>query len=130
MTVVRFNSGVSAEDSNRYYRRRDEMWFKYGREWLADSRCSLLPMPGLRSQLTAPGYHEDARRKIKVETKQEMKKRGVDSGNIADALLQTLLVNTEGYREEMPVTETNSMPAAFQKHFQRLKNQKTWRYIR
>ena len=130
VTVIHFNSGTSAADSNRYYRRRDEMWFKYGRAWLADSRCYLLTLPGLKAQLTAPGFHEDAKRKIKVETKQEMKKRGVESGNLADALLQTLIVNTTSATQIKPEPKANPVPAIFKKHLQRVTRQQNRRLIR
>ncbi len=120
VTVIHYNSGKKALDDKRYYRRRDEMWYKNGRAFLSDPRTSLPNLPGLKRQLTAPGYHEDTNRKIKVETKQDIKKRtGQDSGNAADAILETLLVHII---EEKPKKEKkDTLPDVFKNHFNRLK---------
>ncbi|WP_448215292.1 hypothetical protein [Endozoicomonas sp. 2B-B] len=127
--VIHFNSGLGAVDKTRYHRRRDEMWHKKGRPHFANPRCSLLDIPGLKSQLTAPGYREGADRKIRVETKDEMKKRGVESGNIADAYQHTLMV-TPREKEERKEEEPKH-PPAFQAHFKKLAQQRQQRrYIR
>src|SRR4030065_632395 len=39
VTVIFFNAGTKALDSSRYYLRRDEMWYKRGRPWIANPRC-------------------------------------------------------------------------------------------
>ena len=132
VTVILFNSGKRASDQSRYYYRRDEMWHKYGRAWISNPRCSLISVPRIKSQLTAPGYHEDAKsRKIKVETKAEMKKRGFESGNIADSLLQTLMVVTpEADATDRKEEKAPALPAIFQKHLDRIKNANTTGVIR
>jgi len=130
VTVIHYNSGKQALDFKRYYRRRDEMWYKEGRAFLSDPRTSLPNLPGLKRQLTAPGYHEDTNRKIKVETKKDIKKRtGQDSGNAADAILETLLVHII---EEKPKEEKeDTLPAVFKNHFNKIKQkQNEGSYIR
>lgn len=118
--VVFFNSGAGALDSKRYYRRRDELWYKHGRAHIANPRCHLLNIPGLKRQLTAPGAHEDDARKIRVKSKAEIKKdSGEDSGNLADAYLQTLVVSVPHETEPKPESKP-TIPAVFLAHFKRL----------
>ena len=120
VTVIHFNAGAGALDRKRYFRRRDEMWHKYGREWLANPRCSLLNVPGLKAQLTAPGYHEDTSNRIFVESKKDLKKRGIPSTNLADALLQGLMVHIPSEPVQQQPKEASTLPAIFAKHFKRL----------
>jgi hypothetical protein len=133
VTVIFFNAGAKALDSARYYLRRDELWHKKGRPFFASPRAHLPKgVPGLKAQLTAPGYHEDTNKKIWVESKDDVKKRtGQGSGNGGDAVLQTLLVDAE---PEKPKEEPKSEhPPAFQKHFERLRRQEelaNGKYIR
>lgn len=130
VTVIHYNSGKQALDSKRFYRRRDEMWYIKGRAFLSDPRTSLPNVPGLKRQFTAPGYHEDTSRKIKVETKHDIKKRtGQDSGNGADAILQTLLVNI--LQEKPKPKKEDTLPKIFREHLNRLNQFKTRQdYIR
>ena len=126
--VIHFNSGAGAIDKKRFHRRRDEMWYSHGRPHLANPRCSLLDLPGIKTQLTAPGYREGADRKIRVETKDEMKKRGVASGNLADAYLQTLMTKVRDEAEtEQP--EAPAHPDVFLRHFQQLARQQQARRV-
>jgi hypothetical protein len=85
----------------------------------ANPRTYLCKAPGLKAQLTAPGYQEDASRKIWVESKQDIKKRtGQPSGNAADAVLQSLLVTV--LSAEKPKEEEEPFhPPNFQAHFAR-----------
>lgn len=123
VTVIFFNAGAKAQDSVRYYQRRDELWFKLGRAWFASPRCHLPKVPGLKSQLTAPGFHEDTNRKIYVESKEDILKRlGSEkgkSGNGADALLQTLIVDTKPAEPKPEPKPT--FPKVFQAHWDRLR---------
>lgn len=77
-----------AVSDGRYMRLRDELWFK-GREWF-ESRAVLIPKDeGLISELVTPKYKLESSGKLKVESKDDMKKRGVKSPNKADAFLLT-----------------------------------------
>lgn len=129
--VIHFNAGKGALDNNRYSRRRDEMWHKYGRKWVANPACSLLTIPGLKQQLTAPQYSE-SNNKIYVESKKDMKKRGIDSTNLADALLMTLMVYAaDNDTQQEPKKKSSVVPNIFQKHFDRLRQaRQTGTYIR
>lgn len=118
--IIHYNSGQGALDNKRYNRRRDEMWHKYGRKWLANPRCSLLNIPGLKNQLTAPQYSEH-NNLVYVESKRDLKKRNIESTNLADALLQTLMVHVPEVEQEDKEEEQPVHPAVFEKHFKRIK---------
>ena len=118
--VIHFNAGMGALDNKRYNRRRDEMWHKYGRKWLANPRCCLLNIPGLKQQLSAPTF-EERNNVIYVESKKALKRRGIDSTNLADALLQTQMVHVPEIKQEEKKEEEPAVPDIFQKHFRRLR---------
>jgi hypothetical protein len=77
-----------ADDSGRYMRLRDQLWFE-ARDWF-DTRAVTMPKDdGLMSELVTPKYKLESSGKIKVESKDDMKKRGVKSPNKADAFCLT-----------------------------------------
>lgn len=123
VVVIFFNSGEGARDGSRYHRRRDEMWHKRGRNWLASPRCHLLDIPGQRKQLGAPGYTEGGDRIIRVESKKDIYKRlGEPSGNLADALLQTLMVETPVSFDTKPPAPKKAEPeGVVERHLRRWK---------
>ena len=83
------NVGESpATDGNRYMRQRDELWFK-GRDWFETRAVSIPNDSGLIAELVSPKYKIESAGKLKVESKDDMKKRGVKSPNKADAFLLT-----------------------------------------
>lgn len=88
LPVVAVNVAESASADHRYARLRDEIWF-LGREWLERRDCKLADDDPLIGELTTPKYQVLSNGKIKVEGKDEMKKRGVASPNRADAWLLT-----------------------------------------
>lgn len=75
--------------SERYLNMRAELWFK-GRDWLAQKDCNLAGDESLGAELVAPRFKYTSNGKIQVESKDDMKKRGVASPNKADAFLLTL----------------------------------------
>lgn len=84
------NVGESpATDDDRYMRLRDELWFK-GRSWFESRAVSIPRDDGLISEIVGPKYKIESSGKLKVESKDDMKKRGVKSPNKADAFLLTL----------------------------------------
>lgn len=88
LPVVGVNVAESASADERYARLRDELWFE-GREWLERRDCKLAADDALVGELTTAKYSILSNGKIKVEGKDEMKKRGVASPNRADAWLLT-----------------------------------------
>lgn len=76
----------SADD--HYSRLRDELWFK-GRKWLEKRHCKLVPDDTLIAELSLPKYSFTSSGKIKVESKDDLKKRYPRSPDVADAFLLT-----------------------------------------
>jgi phage terminase large subunit len=102
LPVRGINVGEQASfDPQRYMRLRDELWWKT-REWFESRAVSMPPDRALKGELVAPKYKLESSGKIKVESKDDMKKRGVKSPNKADALCLTFaggdLVRFEAHR--------------------------------
>lgn len=77
-----------AIDDGKYLRLRDELWFK-AREWFAGRACSIPDDEALIGELTGPRYRIESSGKLRVEPKDEMKKRGLASPDRADAFCLT-----------------------------------------
>jgi hypothetical protein len=82
---VQFGSGASEPD--RFENRRAEMWWRL-REWL-EHGAVLQADQRMRDDLIGPEYSYTLRGRIKLESKDDMKKRGVASPDNADALALT-----------------------------------------
>ena len=82
------NVAESSSMNDRYMRLRDELWFKC-REWLEHKDVSIPDQEELITELTAVQYGIMSNGKFKVESKDEMKKRGMRSPDVADALMLT-----------------------------------------
>ena len=84
--VVGVNFGARAIDP-RYLNRRAEMWFAL-RDWLQDG--GILPDdPGLLADLSAPQFSFDAGNRLKLEPKDQIKKRMGKSTDLGDGLALT-----------------------------------------
>ena len=84
-------------------RLRDELWFK-GRQWFLDRACRIPKDDALIAELVSPKYKYESSGKIKVESKDDMKKRGVKSPNKADAFLLTFAGGDLVLHRTLPVT--------------------------
>lgn len=73
-------------DEARYANKRSEIWGSL-REWLKVG--ALPPHDELREELIGPTYGFNARDEIQLERKEDMKRRGIASPDIADALALT-----------------------------------------
>ena len=82
------NVAESAASRERFMRLRDEGWFK-GREWFASQEVSMPDAPALISELTQVGYRVESTGKIRVDSKEQMKRDGRSSPDLADAFLLT-----------------------------------------
>jgi hypothetical protein len=85
--VISVNVAERATDSEEYARLRDELWGK-AKDALQEG-LSLPEDEELAGQLSAPRYKFDSAGRIVIESKADMKKRGVDSPDRADALCLT-----------------------------------------
>jgi len=82
------NVGESPSMGTDFVNLRAELWFRL-RDWLG-ARDVKLPSDGrLLSELTAPRYVYTSSNKRKIESKEEMKRRGIASPDVADALCLT-----------------------------------------
>lgn len=86
--VARVHFGAAARDKDQYVVARDELWCEM-RDWIDDMPCSLEDSDDLASQLTSVQYSYDSKRRIKLESKEVMKARGLRSPDDADALALT-----------------------------------------
>ena len=86
--VTRVHFGERAVEQELYAIRRDEMWGEMKR-WLEDDPAQLPDDDALQSDLSAPGYSYDSSRRLKLERKEDMKKRGLTSPDRGDALALT-----------------------------------------
>lgn len=85
---VPVNFGERPFDAERYINRRAEMWGGM-REWLDDGPVSIPDRDDLHADLCGPHFKYDSRTRIQIESKEDMKKRGVRSPDLGDALALT-----------------------------------------
>jgi phage terminase large subunit len=100
------NVAESPSVEDKYMRLRDELWFAC-REWLEARDCRLADDDELIGELVTPKYRIESNGKIKVESKDEMKRRGVASPNRADAWNLTFApgISVKGHRK--PIKYSN-----------------------
>jgi hypothetical protein len=84
--VVDVQFGSDSPDK-RYANRRAWLWAKL-RDWL-QAGGAIEPAPELETDLTGPGYFHDKHDRLLLESKEDMKKRGLSSPDYADALACT-----------------------------------------
>ena len=85
--VVDVNVSQAAFNEERFFRLRDELWWRT-REEFEKGIISIPDDALLMGDLNAPRYDESSG-KVKIESKKDMKNRGLDSPNRADALIMT-----------------------------------------
>lgn len=86
--------GINVSESpalvtEKYFNLRAELWFK-GRKFLEKRDCNIANDEGLLAELVGPRYKFTSSGKTQVESKDDMRKRGIMSPNKADAFLLTL----------------------------------------
>lgn len=87
--------GAGADNPQRYARKREEMWGRM-KLWLADGG-TIPDDRGLVEDLTSPEYDILPGGQVKLESKKDMKKRGLASPDAADALALTFAYRVEEY---------------------------------
>ena len=83
------NVAESPSMGDTYMNLRSELWFKC-KGWLEDRSCKLPKDDQLLAELTAIRYSFTSSGKMKAESKDEMRKRGLGSPDLADALCLTM----------------------------------------
>jgi hypothetical protein len=89
LPVRGINVGERPSSADRFMRFRDELWFR-GRDWFGARDCKIPDDAELIAELVAPLYTFTSSGKVCVESKDEMKERGMKSPDLADAFLLTL----------------------------------------
>ena len=85
--AVPFTMAARVLEKERFADRRSELWWAY-REMMEAGEVDLDPDDlDLAAQLQQPRWRLDARGRIRIETKDEMRKRGLPSPDRADAVI-------------------------------------------
>ena len=87
--VVGINFGSTADDPLRYKNKRAEMWGRT-RDWLHEGNCDLPDDTELIADLTGPTYSHTSDEKLIIESKKDMRRRGLASTDCADSVCLTL----------------------------------------
>ncbi len=85
--VIGVNSGCRPSRPERFANLKAEMWSRM-RDWLAEGAV-IVDRPDLKNDLLAPTYDFDAVGRLKIESKEDLKSRGLASTDCADALALT-----------------------------------------
>jgi len=85
--VIEVQAGGSPEDDDRYTNKRTECWSRM-KEWLSKG-AEIGDDKDLQRGLVGPEYYFNAQNKIQLERKEDMKARGLESPDEADALALT-----------------------------------------
>ncbi|HYW89466.1 MAG TPA: hypothetical protein VFB50_16960, partial [Chloroflexota bacterium] len=88
LPTVFVNVSESPAVSGRYYRLRDELYGRT-RDWFEKRDCSIPRHDRLVNELTSIRYRFTSDGRLRVESKDEMKKRGLASPDVADAFSLT-----------------------------------------
>jgi len=96
--VNRVHFGERAIENQIYVLRRDEMWGEL-KKWLEESVCSLPDDEVLVADMCGPSYTYDSSRRLKLERKEDMKKRGLKSPDSGDALALTFAMPIRNSKE-------------------------------
>ncbi len=79
--------GSAATEADRFQNKRVEMWWTMA-DWVKASGC-LPALAELRRDLCAPTYHFTRDNRVGLESKEDMKKRGLPSPDYGDSLALT-----------------------------------------
>lgn len=106
--AVNFGSKPDGLTSTKTANKRAEMWVRM-REWLQGG--GIPKDPDLEAQLTAMEFKHDANNAILLEKKEEMRKRGLPSPDMADALALTFaypVAAHDPWREDEPARDEDT----------------------
>ena len=90
-----------ASVKDEYQRLRDELWFR-AREWFSARDVRMPVDEALIGELATVKYEINSAGKMKVESKDQMKDRGIRSPDLADAFVLTF-VNVGRARRRLPI---------------------------
>lgn len=85
--IIPINVAEKSTNDEKFKILRDELWFSLAERFRDGDIDELPDDPVLQSQLTSVKYDFNARGQLEVESKDDMKKRGLSSPDRADALM-------------------------------------------
>lgn len=92
LPATSINVGESPALKGQHVRLKDQLWFE-AREWFHQRQCSIPDDPNLIEELTVPAVKYQSNGKTRVESKDEIKRRGAfrdrRSPDLADAFVLT-----------------------------------------
>ena len=91
--IVAFQGGSKARRKERFFNLNAEVWWEM-RNWLDPEKGSQAQLPDhatLRSQLAGRVYQVQGDRRIRLQSKEEMRKGGLRSPDFADSLAMTFI---------------------------------------
>ena len=102
--LIQVNSSNSPIDEKKYTNKRAEMWGET-RLWMEAQPASIPDSDELQADLTQIRYSYDSNNALKMEKKEDMKKRGFRSPDMADALGLTFAQPTKKVRKDPPIDD-------------------------
>jgi hypothetical protein len=103
--VEAVNVARSADNKDKFRNLRAELWHEM-REWLAQETPVQVPdSDELQGDLTSLGYKFDSSGRLLIESKDELRKRGMPSPDTADALALTFFVGEYLNNNEFQINE-------------------------
>jgi hypothetical protein len=105
--VIDVNFGADSPNSQRRYM-RDHMWCEM-KDWLL--KGAIDASTELETDLCGPGIRPDSQQRVWLESKEDMKKRGLDSPDDADALALTFAMPIRVVKNERRMNRGAGMPA-------------------
>jgi hypothetical protein len=94
--IIPVSSSEKADDHIKYFNKRCEMWCDM-RAWLIDGPVVLPNHPDLMVDLSSVQYTFNSNGQRVLEKKEDMKKRGIKSPDIGDALAMTFAESVDYY---------------------------------
>lgn len=91
--IIEVNNANSAMDDKKYFNKRAECWDRM-KAWLK-AGGSLPNDNEVRDDLGGPEYGFDGRERLQIESKDDMKERGLASPDVGDALAMTFAEHVE-----------------------------------
>lgn len=86
--IIAVNSGEKPTDDKKYRNKRAEMWGEM-KEWLEQPPVDIPDSDELHSDLVGVQYKYDSNQRLVLESKEDMKKRGIRSPDLGDAAALT-----------------------------------------
>lgn len=92
--IYEVNFGSAPDDKTRFANKRAELWSRM-RDWL--STGCVVNDPEILEDMCAPEYYFNRSQRLVLESKEDMRRRGVRSPDAADALALTFALENMGF---------------------------------